>query len=143
MQAVFGKELGTETSDAGAFSDWALAYVAAAAGCRVWDNNGDPHLLDSLPETLPGLPAAFRNSRAMRQYIVVGGDVMRLLDDGNGPKQLSMLSAPCDFIFTNVKSIGIRLPNSGFEMIPLILSKRELMSSEMILSPRPGRPARP
>jgi hypothetical protein len=40
VQAVLDEELselGTETFDAGAFSDWALAYIAAAAGCRFWD----------------------------------------------------------------------------------------------------------
>jgi hypothetical protein len=42
VQAVLGVELENETSDPGAFSDWALAYIAAAAGCRFWDKNGDP-----------------------------------------------------------------------------------------------------
>jgi hypothetical protein len=42
----------------------------------------------------------------MKQYIVVGGDEMRLFDDGKVPQQLSTLSPPCDFMFTNVKLIG-------------------------------------
>jgi hypothetical protein len=64
---------------------------------------------DQLPAPAPGAcklrPVAIRNSYAVNQYIIAGGGVLRLFDE-RCPEQLSVFSLPCDFIFTDVKSIG-------------------------------------
>jgi len=112
VQAAFERNAWSENPASQPFFDWALLYIAAASGCKFWDLNGGVRAAAAVPE----LPGSFpRNACAMKQYVVVGGDVLRLFQSAHSRFQVPVglsekdrfsLTAPCDLIFTSVGSLG-------------------------------------
>ena len=107
--AVFRADAWPEPTAADPFFDWALCYIAAASGCRFWDKKGI-HLTGGI---IPETNAYTQNACSVKQYIVVGGDVLRAFQNSDRLDQLSdvlialnVLPLPCDLIFTNVGALG-------------------------------------
>ncbi len=105
VQAAFEGNAWSENPAAHHFFDWALLYTSAASGCRFWDLNGGVRAAAAIPGNFPC------NACAMKQYFVVGRDVLRLFQNAHPrfphPEKDSLsLAVPCDLIFTSVGSLG-------------------------------------
>ena len=107
--AVFRADAWPEPTAADPFFDWALCYIAAASGCRFWDKKGI-HLAGGI---IPETNTYTHNPCSVKQYIVVGGDVLRAFQNSDRVEQLgddrialNVLPLPCDLIFTNVGALG-------------------------------------
>jgi hypothetical protein len=105
VQAAFEGNAWSENPVAHPFFYWALLYISAASGCRFWDLNGGIRAPAAIPGKFP------RNACAMKQYVVVGVDVLRLFQNAHPrfpdpEKDPFSLAGPCDLIFTSVGSLG-------------------------------------